>query len=145
MQHLKRSPGTLAGSATGAKENPTDTQYSVSRSRQQAQRLGHATAQAAKVDGAKSLRTRSDYPPGSAFKPDEETLSRRKAQVLELLQEYGSSGVTRLEAPDHLVLSFSQRVSELRRLGYVIHSKRERVGDSVVARYVLVSTHPRAT
>ncbi len=141
MQHLKRSPGAPARDATGTKEKRAHTRYGRFRPQHQAQRLGHdPTAQAAKVDGAKSLRTKSDYPPGSAFKPDEETLARRQGQVLELLQKRGPEGITRLEAPDHLMLSFSQRVSELRRMGYRIDTKPEWLGDSRIARYVLVST-----
>ncbi len=145
MQHLKRSSGALARDATGAKVKGADTRYGRFRPQHQAHRLGHATAQAVKVDGAKSLRTKSDYPPGSAFMPDEETLARRQGQVLELLQKRGPEGITRLEAPDHLVLSFSQRVSELRQMGYRIDTIREPVGDANIARYVLRSPVPDAT
>ena len=141
MQQLKRSPGALARDATEAKVKGADTHIRRSPPRCQTHRLGRnrATRRPA-FDRAKSLRTRSDYPPGSAFKPDEETLARRQGQVLELLKEHGPEGITRLEAPDHLMLSFSQRVSELRRMGYRIDSEPERVGDIRIARYVLVST-----
>ena len=89
---------------------------------------------------AKPTRPTSNYSLGKSFKPDEETLGRRQKQVLELLKERGPQGATRLEMPAHFALSWAQRICELRRMGYRIVSKRERVGDSWIARYVLVST-----
>ena len=80
---------------------------------------------------------RSRYLPGGAFKPDNETLSRRQNQVLAWLRERGARGGTRIEAPDYLALSLSQRISELRSKGYRIDTIRERVGDTHVARYTL--------
>ncbi len=90
----------------------------------------------------RSPRARSRYRPGSDYRPPEEALARRQAEVLEVLKKAGPDGVTRLEAPDHLKLSWPQRISELRRKGYRINSKREWVGDACIARYVLVATGP---
>ncbi len=113
----RKNPGALGTAATGAKENSVDTmQYSGSHPQAQAQHL-----------------------PGSAYMPGRETLSRRQGQVLAWLKECGPRGGTRLEAPPHLALSLAQRVSELRRKGHAITSQREWVGDTRVARYVLVS------
>jgi len=67
----------------------------------------------------------ANYSLGKNFKPDEETLGRRQKQVLELLKERGPQGATRLDVPDHLALSWAQRICELRRMGYRIVTKRE--------------------
>ena len=91
-------------------------------------------------DMAKSQRRKSSYPPGSSFRPPKKRLARCQEKVLEVLKKAGPGGVTRLEVPDHLNLSFPQRISELRSKGFRIDSKRERVGDANMARYVLVST-----
>ncbi len=91
---------------------------------------------------ARSRRARSRYRPGSAYRPPKETLARRQREVLEVLKKAGPDGVTRLEAPDHLKLSWPQRISELRSKGHRIDSKREWVGDARFARYVLVVPEP---
>ena len=148
MAQATKNPGPLGGTRTRAKEKSANAQYNRYRSPHQARHLGRdSTARRPTPRGAKSPRARSDYLPGHAFMPDEETLSRRQGQVLELLKEHGPEGVTRLEAPDHLMLSWPQRISELRRMGYRIDSKLVCVGDIRVARYVLVSTRsgPRGT
>ena len=146
MVWKRKGPGALARDATGAQEKGANTRYSRSRPQHQAHRLGQElTARRPALDGANTARARSDYLPGRAFMPDEETLSRRQRQVLELLKECGPHGVTRIEAPDHLVLSFSQRISELRQMGYRIDTIREPVGDANIARYVLRSPVPDAT
>ena len=91
---------------------------------------------------ARSRRARSRYRPGSAYRPPKETLARCQREVLEVLKKAGPDGVTRLEAPDHLKLSWPQRISELRSKGHRIDSKRERVGKARFARYVLVAPEP---
>ncbi len=91
---------------------------------------------------ARSRRARSRYQPGSAYRPPKETLARCQREVLEVLKKAGPDGVTRLEAPDHLKLSWPQRISELRSKGHRIDSKLERVGDACIARYVLVAHEP---
>ena len=91
-------------------------------------------------DMAKSERRKSSYPPSSIFRPHGEHLARCQEKVLKVLKKAGPDGVTRLEAPDHLKLSWPQRISELRSKGFRIDSKREWVGDANMARYVLVST-----
>lgn len=90
----------------------------------------------------RSPRARSRYRPGSDYRPPEKALARRQGEVLELLKECGSRGVTRLEAPRHLSLSLSQRICELRQKGYRIDSVRERADEGGFARYVLVTTEP---
>ena len=128
MQHLKRSPGALARDATGAKVKGADTRYGRFRPQHQAHRLGHEpAARRSPFDRAKSPRARSDYLPGSDFMPDEETLARRQEEVLELLKEVSSNGVTKLEAPEHLSLGLSARVHELRRRGFRIDTLPEQV------------------
>ncbi len=91
---------------------------------------------------ARSRRAVSRYQPGSAYRPPKETLARRQREVLAVLKKAGPDGVTRLEAPDHLKLSWPQRISELRSKGHRIDSKREWVGDARFARYVLVVPEP---
>ncbi len=91
---------------------------------------------------ARSRRAGSRYQPGSAYRPPKETLAKCQREVLAVLKKAGPDGVTRLEAPDHLQMSWPQRISELRKKGYRIDSKRERVGDARIARYVLVATKP---
>ncbi len=87
---------------------------------------------------ARSPRARSRYRPGSDYRPPEKALARRQGEVLELLKECGSRGVTRLEAPRHLSLSLSQRIYELRQKGYRIDSVLEHADEGGFARYVLV-------
>ena len=91
---------------------------------------------------ARSLPAVSRYRPGSDYRPPEEALARRQGEVLELLKECGSRGVTRLEAPRLLSLSLSQRIYELRQKGYRIDSVLERADEGGFARYVLVATEP---
>ncbi len=91
---------------------------------------------------ARSPRARSRYRPGSDYRPPEEALARRQREVLDLLRERGSRGATRLDAPAHLSLSLSQRICELRQMGYRIDTVREEAGDVWIARYVLVGTEP---
>ncbi len=90
----------------------------------------------------RSPRARSRYRPGSDYRPPEEALARRQGEVLELLKECGSRGVTRLEAPRLLSLSLSQRICERRQKGYRIDSVQERADEGGFARYVLVATEP---
>ncbi len=82
----------------------------------------------------------SKFPPGAVFLPSEDSLSRKQAQVLEVLMERGVRGVTKPDAPEHVRLSLAARIFELRRQGYRIDTKPEWLGDSRIARYVLVST-----
>ncbi len=91
---------------------------------------------------ARSLRNRSRYRPGSDYRPPEKALARRQGEVLELLKECGSRGVTRLEAPRLLSLSLSQRICELRQKGYRIDSVLEHADEGGFARYVLVAPEP---
>ncbi len=91
---------------------------------------------------ARSRRAVSRYQPGSAYRPPKETLARCQREVLEVLKKAGPDGVTRLEAPDHLKLSWPQRISELRQKGYRIDSQRDWVGDARFGRYVLVAHEP---
>ncbi len=86
----------------------------------------------------RSPRARSSYRPGSDYRPPEKALARRQGEVLELLKECGSRGVTRLEAPRLLSLSLSQRIYELRQKGYRIDSVLEHADEGGFARYVLV-------
>ncbi len=65
-------------------------------------------------------------------------MARRQREVLDLLRERGARGATRLDAPGHLSLSLSQRICELRQMGYRIDTVREEAGDVWIARYVLV-------
>ncbi len=90
----------------------------------------------------RSPRARSRYRPGSDYRPPQEALARRQGEVLELLKECGSRGVTRLEAPQHLSHSLSQRICELRQKGYRIDSVQERADEGGFARYVLVAPEP---
>ncbi len=89
---------------------------------------------------ARSLPARSRYRPGRDYRPPEKALARRQGEVLELLKECGSRGVTKLEAPRHLSHSLSQRISDLRQKGYRIDSVRERADEGGFSRYVLVAT-----
>ena len=89
-------------------------------------------------DNAKGRRAKSHYLRGSAYMPDDEKLSRCKRAVLRLLRKHGRDGITRIEAPFHLILSWPARICELRAMGYPIDSKRERFHSSWVARYFLV-------
>ena len=91
---------------------------------------------------ARSPRARSRYRPGSDYRPPEKALARRQGEVLELLKECGSRGVTKLEAPRHLSHSLSQRISELRKKGYRIDSVLEHADEGGFSRYVLVATEP---
>ena len=84
----------------------------------------------------------SRYRPGSDYRLPQEALARRQGEVLELLKECGSRGVTRLEAPRHLSHSLSQRICELRQKGYRIDSVREHADEGGFARYVLVANEP---
>ena len=90
----------------------------------------------------RSPRARSRYRPGSDYRPPEQALARRRGEVLELLKECGSRGVTRLEAPRLLSHSLSQRICELRQKGYRIDSELERADEGGFSRYVLVTTEP---
>ena len=87
---------------------------------------------------ARSPRARSRYRPGSDYRPPEKALARRQGEVLDLLKECGSRGVTRLEAPRLLSLTLSQRIYELRKKGYRIDSVREHADEGGFSRYVLV-------
>ena len=91
---------------------------------------------------ARSLPAVSRYHPGSDYRPPEEALARRQGEVLELLKERRSRGATRLDAPGHLSLSLSQRICELRQMGYRIDTVREEAGDVRIARYVLIASEP---
>ncbi len=91
---------------------------------------------------ARSLPAVSRYRPGRDYRPPKETLAKCQREVLAVLKKAGPDGVTRLEAPDHLKLSWPQRISELRSKGHRIDSKRERVGKARFARYVLVAPEP---
>ncbi len=91
---------------------------------------------------ARSLPAVSRYRPGSDYRPPEKALARRQGEVLELLKECGSRGVTRLEAPRLLSHSLSQRICELRQKGYRIDSVREHADEGGFSRYVLVATEP---
>ena len=91
---------------------------------------------------ARSRRAGSRYRPGSDYRPPEKALARRQGEVLELLKECGSRGVTKLEAPRHLSHSLSQRICELRQKGYRIDSVREHADEGGFSRYVLVATEP---
>ena len=85
---------------------------------------------------------KSRYYPGSDYQPPKKALARRQHEVLDLLKVRGAHGATRLDAPGHLSLSFSQRICELRKMGYRIDTVREQVGEVWFARYVLVATEP---
>ncbi|MCH7935702.1 MAG: hypothetical protein IH994_01255 [Proteobacteria bacterium] len=85
---------------------------------------------------------KSRYSPGSNYRPPEEALARRQHEVLDLLKVRAAHGATRLDAPGHLSLSLSQRICELRQMGYRIDTVREQVGEVWIARYVLVATEP---
>ncbi len=91
---------------------------------------------------ARSLRKGSRYHPGTEYRPSEEKLAKRQGQVLKLLKDRGPRGATCFDAPDHLSHSLSQRICELRQMGYRIDTLREWVGDACIARYVLVAPEP---
>ena len=60
--------------------------------------------------------------------------------ILALLRKRGSHGLTRLNAPQYMVLSLPARICELRKLGHLIETQRVRVGDALIARYILTNT-----
>ncbi len=105
-------------------------------------RANHADKPKNQRRSARSLPAVSRYRPGSDYRPPEEALARRQGEVLKLLKECGSRGVTRLEAPRHLSHSLSQRICELRQKGYRIDSELERADEGGFSRYVLVATEP---
>ena len=105
-------------------------------------RSNHADKPKNQRRSARSLRNRSRYRPGSDYRPPEKALARRQGEVLELLKECGSRGVTRLEAPRLLSHSLSQRICELRQKGYRIDSVLEHADEGGFARYVLVALEP---
>ncbi len=88
---------------------------------------------------AHSRRAMSRYLPGSAFRPDDETLTLLQSQVLAWLRVCGARGGTRIEAPEYLALSLAARICELRKMGHRIDSRIEPFGQSRLARYTLVS------
>ncbi len=133
MKAEKRTPPAATDGAQNSTHRVHDRLHVPEYSRS-----NHADKPKTQRRSAKSLRKRSRYRPGSDYRPPEKALARRQGEVLELLKECGSRGVTRLEAPRHLSLSLPQRISELRAMGYRIDTIRERVGDSSIARYVLV-------
>lgn len=90
----------------------------------------------------KRRRGSSVCPPPSQFMPSEEHRASLQVQVLELLKECGSAGVTRLEASLHLGLCFPQHIHGLREMGCEIKTEIEEVGRSRLGRYFLISTSP---
>ncbi len=132
MTRAGKSPGVVCGTTTGAKKNQEyQIQYISSE----------PPLQAPHLDGGARPRG-SRYRPGSDYRPPEKALARRQGEVLDLLSECGSRGVTRLEAPRHLSHSLSQRICELRQKGYRIDSVQERADEGGFSRYVLVATEP---
>ena len=85
---------------------------------------------------------KSRYRPGSDFRPTQQALARRQHEVLDLLKVRGAHGATRLEAPTHLSLSLSQRICELRKMGYRIDTVPEQANGVRIARYVLIAKEP---
>lgn len=77
---------------------------------------------------------------GAAFEPDEEAKFTLKEGIVEVLRERGSQGMTRWEAPEHMILSMPARISELRKDGYDIISLRD--GEGNLVRYVLIGEPP---
>ena len=160
MTRAGKSPGVVGGTTTGAEDkNDSEIQYMSSEPPLQAlhldggarprglhahedSRANHADKPKLRPRSARSRRARSRYQPGSAYRPPEEALARRQREVLDLLRERGPRGATRLDAPPHLSLSLSQRICELRQMGYRIDTVPEEAGDVRIARYVLVATKP---
>jgi len=93
-----------------------------------------------KPTGKPGLKSR--YRPGSDYQPPKKALARRQREVLDLLKVRGAHGATRLDVPGHLSLSFSQRICELRQMGYRIDTLSEQANGVRIARYVLVVTEP---
>jgi len=91
------------GSSSDEKQVSTQTTYSQGNG-------------AAAVGG----KRKSSYPSGAAFKPSEETLAKREAEVLELLRRAGRVGITYLTVPDHLSRSLANYIYGLRQKDYVI-------------------------
>lgn len=86
------------------------------------------------TDLAQNAPSVSQVPPGSAS--ERERLSRLCQTVLALLRHAGHTGVTSGGFADSFILSYSQRLGDLKRLGYDI--RRERVKDSSQYRWWLV-------
>ena len=82
----------------------------------------------------------SEVVSSKVFEPDNETKASRRKEIIQLLRERGAQGVTKLEAPVHLMLSMSARIAELRKHGYRIDTIREEHG---VGRYVLLAEPTR--
>ena len=160
MRDVRESPGVVGETTTGAEESHVrEIQYISSEPPLQAlhldggarprglhahedSRANHADKPKLRPRSARSRRARSRYRPGSAYRPPKETLAKCQREVLEVLKKAGPDGVTRLEAPDHLQMSWPQRISELRKKGYRIDSKRDWVDKARFARYVLVAPEP---
>ncbi len=160
MTRAGKSPGVVGKTTTGAEVHMgSKIQYISSEPPLQAlhldggarpcgphahedRRANHADKPKNQRRSARSLPAVSRYRPGSDYRPPEKALARRQGEVLDLLSECGSRGVTRLEAPRHLSLSLSQRIFELRQKGYRIDSVLEHADEGGFARYVLVAPEP---
>jgi hypothetical protein len=70
------------------------------------------------------------------FEPDREKKASYQQQILKLLRDAGDRGVARLDVP-HLAFSFAARISELRKRGYKILTRRTQQ-DSPFGRYFLL-------
>ena len=143
MRQKEVSP-TGEGGAKRRSEQLGKPLQSKTKSDPQNSQARDPTARRPVLDRANSARAKSNYPPGADYLPSEESLARRQEEVLELLKEVGSNGITKLEAPEHLCLGLAARIHELRRRGFRIDTLPEQVGDSRIAKYVWVSTASRS-
>ena len=128
MTPIKKTP---PGPASGVQE--------AVRAQQSGPHLDQYSGAVRACKPPKPCYSQSRYFPGGAFQPSKKTRTRREQQVLELLKEVGPRGVRKLDAPRHLLLGFSARVSDLRDKGHWIETIREQVGGSLIARYVLIA------
>ena len=141
MTDIRKGPGAPNGDATRTKGNCAKFQYGPGYPRHQAPPLADdPEGERSAPIRAKSRRAKSDYPPGSAYMPDEESQLALQDQLLELLRKRGPEGVTKLDAPERLSWSLAQHVFGLRRKGCEIKTVPEQLGFSRIGRYVLIST-----
>lgn len=118
----------------GEGEANKDDVTSITYERQSSADAPRSQGSGASVDAGKP---QSNYRPGAAYQPSEQALSKRLAEVLELLRESGQSGITRLTVPPHLAYSLPQYIHALREKRYVIDTIQLPGRNSRFGQYVL--------
>ncbi len=91
---------------------------------------------------AKADKRKSKYPSGAAFKPSDETLAKREAEVLDLLRRADRGGITYLTVPDHLSRSLANYIFGLRQKGFDIATLTPHATGLRVGVYVLRGEPP---